>query len=86
MYRAVVVLGLIILPVVALAQEGAVTTDDSHMALAPPERATARNPSDEHVAFMEALNAQNVSAETQRQNDIEEARRIANVDLHWGLP
>lgn len=70
---------------VAVAQEPAVVEDDSHLSLEPAERQRADNPTDAHVAFMRALDERDLSAETERQNELEDARRVALIDLFWGL-
>lgn len=86
MCRMVGILALILAPVAALAQEPVAPADDSAMQLAPRERLHANSPSAEHVAFMDALTGENLAAETERQNQLEDARRVAPVDLRWGLP
>ncbi len=62
-----------------------VVADDSHMALAPPERGRAANPSDAHVQLMEELTAARLRDTRERANRLESARRTAPVDLLWGV-
>ena len=68
----------------ASAQDSEVGDDDA-MRLAPPERTTAANPTDEHAAFMNAVSAEDISAATEHANALEEARRVAPLDLLWGV-
>lgn len=69
----------------ASAQESELAGDDQDMRLAPRERAATSSPTDDHVAFMDAVSEEDISAATERANLLEEARRVAPVDLLWGV-
>lgn len=59
--------------------------DDTPHHLAPAERVGTANPSDAHAASMVAITGEDIAAATERANQLDEARRLAPVDILWGV-
>lgn len=69
----------------ARAQDVVTEPDDSAMRLAPAERVSGRNPSDDHLAMMRAMTDEDITGATELANQLEQARRVAPIDVLWGV-
>jgi hypothetical protein len=71
-------------PLAAQVLESA-SAEDAAMRLSPAPRVTAQNPSGEHAALMDSITDEDITGAAERENRLDEARRMAPMDLLWGL-